>query len=119
MKRNFPVLSVLLFILFVAGPAFSADFNKGIAAYSRGDYAAALKEWRPLAEQGDADAQYNLGVMHDTGQGVPQDYKTAVKWFRLAAEQGNAAAQNNLGVMYEEGQGIIQNNIYAHMWGNI
>jgi hypothetical protein len=71
----------------------SADFQKGLTAAQSGDYATALREWEPLAKQGDADAQYYLGVMDANGQGVPQDYKTAVKWFKLAAEQGNAYAQ--------------------------
>ena len=88
-------------------------------ANKRGDYAAALKEWLPLAEQGDARAQTNLGVMYRDGQGVPRDHKTALKWYTLAAEQGYANAQNNLGVMYGEGPGVIQDYVRAHMWGNI
>ena len=71
-------------------PASSADWEKGVAAYESGDFATAMREWEPLAEQGDATAQGNLGLMYDEGQGVPQDYKTAVKWYRLAAEQGDA-----------------------------
>ena len=58
------------------------------------------------AEQGDAMAQNNLGVMYQKGEGVPQDYKEAVKWYRLAAEQGHATAQTNLGGMYYKGQGV-------------
>jgi len=85
-----------------------ADFQAGLAAYNQGDYATALKEWRPLAEQGNAVAQFNLGVGYDNGQGVPQDYVKAVRWYRLAAEQGNASAQYNLGVMYDKAQGGIQ-----------
>ena len=96
-----------------------ADFEDGAEAYSRGDYATALKEWKPLAEQGQASAQSNLGVMYDNGQGVPQDYAEAVKWYRKAAEQGNAGAQNNLGVMYANGQGVPQDYIQAHMWWNL
>ena len=61
----------------------SADYNKGIAAYEMGDYATALREWTPLAEQGDALAQSSLGFMYEKGRGVPTDYKTAVKWTRL------------------------------------
>ena len=80
---------------------------------------ASLREWKPLAEQGDADAQFNLGIKYDKGEGVIQDNKTAVKWFRRAAEQGDADAQRNLGVMYAKGQGVIQDNVYAHMWGNL
>ncbi len=75
-------------LLFSAGVSWSADYQKGFAAYQSGDYATALREWTPLAEQGVAAAQYNLGVMYRKGQGVPQDDKTAVKWYRLAAKQG-------------------------------
>ena len=113
------ILPILLLTLLVGNPAFSADWKKGWTASQSGDYATALREWTPLAEQGDADAQYNLGVMYEKGRGVLQDYKTAVKWYRLAAEQGNASAQSNLGVMYAIGQGVIQDDVYAHMWGNI
>jgi hypothetical protein len=60
----------------------------------------------PLAEQGNAEAQYDLGVMYLRGQGVLQDYKEAVKWFRLSAEQGNANAQYNLGLLYYKGEGF-------------
>ena len=97
----------------------SAGFQKGLDAYNKRDYATALREWTPLAEQGLADAQYNLGVMYRDGQGVPRDHKTAVKWLKLAAEQGDANAQLNLGLMYGDGAGVIQDNVYAHMWGNI
>ena len=61
------------------------------------------------AEQGVADAQYNLGAMYRYGRGVPQNYKTALKWYTLAAEQGNADAQYNLGQMYRKGQGHLFN----------
>ena len=84
------ILPVLLLTLLLGTPAFSADFQKGVTAAQSGDYATALRELTPLAKQGDADAQYNLGLMYRNGQGVPQDYKTAVKWYRLAAEQGDA-----------------------------
>ena len=86
------ILPVLLLTLLLENPAFSADFQKGLTAYQSGDYATALREWTPLAEQGDAYAQGNLGWMYDTGQGVPPDDKTAVKWYKLAAEQGDARA---------------------------
>jgi len=111
----------LILLLFLLGlnPALGADFQKGLDAYERGDYATALKEWTPLAEQGNAYAQHNLGVMYSNGQGVPQDDKTAVKWYTLAAEQGNAIAQHNLGAMYAFGTGILKDYVYAHMWGNI
>ncbi len=90
-----------------------------MAAFDRGDYATALREWRPLAEQGDATAQYNLGAMYDKGQGVPQDDAEAVRWYRKAAEQGFALAQYNLGRMYYKGQGVPQDYVQAHMWNNL
>ena len=56
-----------------AGMSWGADFQKGFTAHESGDYATALREWTPLAEQGHADAQYNLGLMYANGEGVPQD----------------------------------------------
>jgi len=73
MKRV-TAFAVLLVVL--AAPAW-ADWDEGVAAYKRGDYATALREFRVLAEQGDAEAQFNLGLMYDKGQGVPQDYVQA------------------------------------------
>ena len=63
----------------MASPAM-ADFKKGTAAYEAGDYATALKEWRPLAEQGNTDAQYGLGLLYDSGKGVPRDNAEAARW---------------------------------------
>jgi len=79
-------------LLGVTGVSLGADFQKGVAAYESGDYATALREWTPLAEQGNASAQSFVGEMYRRGEGVPQDYKTAVKWSKLAAEQGDASA---------------------------
>jgi TPR repeat protein len=86
-----------------------SDFDKDTAAN-------ALREWRPLAEQGDAQAQFNLGLMYDNGIGVPQDDKTAVKWYILSAEQGYAGAQGNLALLYANGQGVPQDNKTAVKW---
>jgi len=108
---------VALMLAPVAGAA--QDFNAGQTAYDAGDYATALREWRPLAEQGDAWGQSNLGVMYELGQGVPQDYAEAVRWYRAAAEQGKAWAQSNLGAMYYNGRGVPQDYAEAHMWLNI
>ena len=69
------------------------------------------------AEQGDAFAQFSLGVMYSGG--VIQDYKEAVKWYTKAAEQGYASAQTNLGNMYYDGTGVAQDYKSAHMWWNI
>jgi TPR repeat protein len=120
MKQTLAMISIIGALIFGSiGALLAADFQAGFAAAQKGDYAAALREWTPLAEQGDAVAQFNLGVMYQQGQGVSQDYKTAVKWYALAAERGDAEAQFNLGVMYFEGQGVLQDYVTAHMWANI
>ena len=72
------------------------------------DYQEAAKWVRKAAKQGNAEAQYSLGLMYNNGDGVTQDYQEALKWYRLAAEQGHAPAQNNLGVMYINGEGVTQ-----------
>ena len=110
------ILPVLLLTLLVGNPAFSADFQKGMDAFDKEDYATALREWKPLAEQGYALAQNNLGVMYEKGQGVSRNYKTAVKWYTLAAEQGYAFAQSNLGQIYDKGEGVSQNYKTAVKW---
>ncbi len=93
-----------------------SDYQAGVDAYNRGDYDTALKEFRPLAVQGDPKAQNKMGVLYVLGEGVPQDYTEAVKWYRLAAEQGEAAAQYNLGLMYNNGQGVPQDYTEAVRW---
>ena len=101
------------------GTSWGADYEKGLAAYQGGDFATALREWSPLAEQGNAYAQNNLGTLYANGWGVPKDYKTAAKWWTLAAEQGYVLAQYNLGQVYLKGQGVAKNNVYAYMWADI
>ena len=75
------------------------NLQTGLAAAQAGEYAITLKEWKPLAEAGDSVAQYNLGQMYRTGDGVIEDYAEALNWYRLAAEQGCAKSQTNLGSM--------------------
>ena len=122
-KAKFAGLALIVarcgkFILGLMAPAW-AGFYKGVAAYNRGDYATALRELRPLAEQGVAEAQLNLALMYANGRGVPQDYAEAMKWYRKAAEQGHAEAQVNLGIMYQNGKGVPQDYVQAHLWYNI
>ena len=110
------ILAAVILALMLTGGAAAGPLEDAVAAYKRGDYATALRLWRPLAEQGNAQAQYNIGIMYESGKGVPQDYAEAVKWFRLAAEQGDADAQYNLGVMYGKGQGVPQDYAEAVKW---
>ena len=77
---------------------------------------AGLQFWLKKAEQGDADAQYNLGVLYDNDQGVSPDYNEAAKWYRKAAEQGHEKAQYNLGVLYDLGRGVRQDCSEAAKW---
>ncbi len=92
------------------------DVDAGNVAIQRGDYATAVKEWRPLAEQGYADAQTLLGGMYAAGLGVPQDDTEAIRWFRMAAEQGYANAQYSLGRKYAVGRGVPQDFVQAYKW---
>ena len=108
--------TLLAILLLIPSLSWGADFQKGLTAYNQGDYATAIKEWTPLAEQGNASAQSNLGIMYSKGVGVVQNYKTALEWYTLAAKQGDADAQHNLGVLYNNGDGVVQNYKTALEW---
>ena len=97
-------------------PLAAQDFSKGYDAAQAGDYATAIQEWTPLAEAGDAVAQFNLGLMYWNGHGVPKDYAECARWFRLSAEHGYAPAQHYLGVMLSKGQGVPQDYAEALKW---
>src|SRR5438309_1536062 len=88
-----PIFAALILMLCMAVPAAAGPLEDAAAADEKGDYATAQRLLRPLADQGNASAQYNLGIMHYTGQGIPQNAAEAAKWFRKAAEQGDEAAQ--------------------------
>src|SRR5450756_1554132 len=113
------VLLVCVCLLALTGQAIADSLSDAKRAYHAKDFAKAASLYTPLAKQGNADAQTELGVMYDNGQGVTQDYKEAVKWFQLAANQGNAEAQANLGVKYDKGQGVPQDYALAYMWVSI
>lgn len=87
---SFSLLVIVLVAVLLALPSGKNRLDKGLDAYNRGDYATALLEFRPLAENGLASAQNNLGAMFQAGLGVPQDYTAALKWYRLAVEQSYA-----------------------------
>jgi TPR repeat protein len=134
--RVYKVLISLAFsMLLGSAVAGAADYDKGLKAYDSGDFNTALAQWMPLAEQGEAGAQYSLGRLYFFGEGVQQSYKvalewyvrsaeqgfayadkTAVKWYTKVAEQGLAKAQSNLGVMYDEGKGVPQDHMIAGKW---
>ncbi|WP_233775804.1 tetratricopeptide repeat protein, partial [Haemophilus influenzae] len=92
------------------------QFQQGLTAYEQSDYQTAFKLWLPVAEQGYAEAKFNLSVMYAKGQGVKQDDVEAVKWYRKAAEQGVANAQVILGFSYLLGKGVQVNKSLAKEW---
>ena len=103
MKNLIRIISLTLAVfLGSVGTSWGADFNKGVAAAQSGDFATALREWTPLAKQGDADAQFSLGVMYEKGEGVAKDNKAAVKWYTLAAEHGDEDASENRDIIAEQ-----------------
>ena len=110
-------------LLALGGAKAWAGMDEGVAAYKRGDFATALREFRLLAAQridpNRVSPQFYLGVMYANGRGVPQDYAEAVKWYRKAAEQGDFASQFNLGNLYSNGRGVPQDYVLAHMWFNL
>ena len=93
-------------LISLAVPVWSQDYDKGLEAFQAGDFDTALNEWRQLAEQGHARAQYELGNMYEYGRGVGQNDADAVKWYTKSASQGLVLAQYKLGVLYENGWGF-------------
>jgi len=101
MKANARILlaaSAVFSMIFAAAPA-SADVKAGVDAWQAGNFARAVAEWRPLADQGDADAQFNLGQAYKLGRGVPTDMRIAQSWYEKAANQGHGQSQAILGLI--------------------
>jgi uncharacterized protein len=113
----FPILFTFAALILTV-PAL-ADFKTGLDAYQKGDYVSAAKEWRPLAEDGSAAAQLNIGLLYLDGHGVPQDYNEAAMWLRRSAEQDNTEAQHELGALYGSGKGVKRDYVQAYKWMNI
>jgi TPR repeat protein len=103
----------------LASPLAAGPLEDGAAAAERGDYDTALQLWCPLADLGNPDAQYKVGLTYDVGVGASQDFTEAAMWYRKAADHGHAAAQFNLGLLYANGRGVAQDYIQAHMWLNL
>ena len=104
----------LILVVACATGAAADSYEDALSALQRGDSKLAASLFRPLAEQGDAQAQIKLGWMYEKGQGVPQNDQEAVKWYRKAAGQGNAEAQAFLGAMYFKA--VPPDNVHAYMW---
>ena len=113
--------SLCFFALFVSASAIlaAADFATGLTAYQKGDYVTAAKEWRPLAEEGEASVQYNLALLYVDGHGVPQDYAEAVKWFKRSADQGYTRGPARSGSHVRRRKGVKRDYMEAYKWMNI
>ncbi|WP_019616289.1 tetratricopeptide repeat protein [Psychromonas ossibalaenae] len=108
---------ILLLTFFHSGGTFASEkFTQGYEASQAGDYKRAVELWTPLAEKGDASAQYTLAWMYESGKGVPKSVQQAVYWYTKAAEQGDAASQYVLASMYEKGTDIPADQYKAVSW---
>ncbi len=116
MKSRAAATIIALTFLTSVTAAQAQDFDKGLAAARAGDFAAAIREWRPLAEGGHIEAQFNFGAIYEEGLGVPKDPAAAAGWYALAAGQGHARAQYNLGVMFADGRGVARDDSRAATW---
>ena len=106
MKNIFSIVCASsIFLLLLSSTVALADYEDGVEAAFSGDYDTAFKEFTIAAEEGLSLAQYNLGILYFTGQGVDQDFDEAFEWTKRAAEQGHLNAQFNLGSLYLDGQG--------------
>ena len=114
-RLSFAAFCFALVLAALSLPAW-AQYQAGLDAFNRGDYATAFREFKPLAEQGDVSSQFLIGAMYAEGEGVARDYGEAVSWFLKAAEQGSAQGQFGLGAMYDRGTGVQVDIAEALQW---
>jgi TPR repeat protein len=110
------IIALFLAIFIPASGASAGSPEDGITAALRGNYAAAIRLWRPLAEDGDVQAQYAIGTMYELGLGVTQNREEAVKWYRRAANLGFADAEYSLAESYENGRRVPRDYEEAANW---
>lgn len=112
MKIHVPAALLLLF----SASLPAGEFQAGVEAAADGDYVSAMRFWRPLAESGHVDAQFNLGLLFDSGLGAAMDQTRAAHWYERAAEAGDRTAQSYIAEMYAKGQGVERNDAKAVEW---
>jgi hypothetical protein len=110
MIRFIAMLAVLLPL------AAQAGFDEGVEAYTNGDYAKALAEFKAVSEQGNVDGTYFVGMFYHNGYGVARDEAEAYKWFSKAAQMGDPRAQYYLGIMTAGGKGVAKDPVKGAMW---
>lgn len=110
------IVATLILAPWITVSAAANSFQSGMEAYKRGDYREAMEQWWPLAESGNAAAEFNMGLLYETGQGGVQDYVTAALWYRKAADHGSPDAQNNLAFLYSFGRGVPRDMAKAAEW---
>lgn len=114
--RTLPRMALAGLILLFATAAWSGDFKKGWHAYSSSDYATAQAEWQELADAGDVQASFGMGLLYGNGFGVDMNDELALKYYGYAAENGHADAQFNLAVMHQNGWGVPPSDESANKW---
>lgn len=115
-KRNARAAQLTALVLMLQALPVTAGLPEGLDALKRNDYATAAKELRPLAETGDAEAQYRVGMMYEFGKGFPKNMTQAISWLRKAGNQGHTAAEVELGVIYMSGDGVAKDDAQAVDW---
>ena len=116
MSKPASLFLAILLLLLVSGPVSANEWEMATEAYRNKDYTAALSIWQRLAEEGNGDAQYAVGVIHYKGQGVRKDLESALEWFQKAADHGHRDAMFNLGVAAWEGKGLPKSYATAVKW---
>jgi len=109
---------IAFFFIFSAYDVHPDTFVSGLNALDRSHYASAYRSFKPLADEGVAEAQNNLGFLFQNGLGVRRNYNTAIKWYQSAADQGLAEAEHNLGILNYRGHGVAQSYSIARRWFN-
>lgn len=112
------IFSLLLFIA-VPHAAQAGVYGNGMAAYQTGNYPLALDQWKPLAQNGHAQAAYNLGFMYEFGYGMDANHVEAFNYYLRAAQLGHTQAQQTMAWMYERGKGVTADRAQATRWAEI
>jgi len=118
MKRHLLLLATIALPTLSAAADPATSFADAAKLHRAGDTVAAIAFWTPLARKGDANAAYNLAVVHEHGDGVAKNLAEALKWYRVAAEKGDRTSQSRLGTMYLNGEGTARNETEGWRWIN-